>query len=81
MKTLMIKDLALTEELDSKAMAAVHGGLGYYPSYDYYKSDSSIHIDQDLTQTQINPTGNGSAIFGGSVNASNVQIGQNNVHV
>jgi hypothetical protein len=26
MKTLIIKDLSLTEELDRKAMAAVHGG-------------------------------------------------------
>ena len=27
MTTLMIKDLSLTEELDRKAMAAVHGGV------------------------------------------------------
>ncbi|MBC8747306.1 hypothetical protein OKW43_001473 [Paraburkholderia sp. WC7.3g] len=31
MKTLMIKDLSVTEQLDSKAMRAVRGGFG--PSY------------------------------------------------
>ncbi len=38
--TLMIKDLSITEQLDSKAMRAVHGGLGFgfgfgYPSTSY----------------------------------------------
>ena len=42
MTTLMIKDLALTEELDRTAMAAVHGGrlLGVRPfSFDLRLSD------------------------------------------
>lgn len=30
MKSLMIKDLSLAEELDHKAMAAVHGGIIYH---------------------------------------------------
>ena len=38
MNTLMIKDLSITEQLDSKAMRAVRGGLGFgfgYPSTSY----------------------------------------------
>lgn len=90
MKTLTIKDLVRTEELDRNAMAAVHGGTGskmaadynsyskssYTPSFDF---DSSIHVKQNLLQSQVNPTGNGSAVFGGSISAENFQLGQNNV--
>jgi hypothetical protein len=37
MNTLMIKDLSITEQLDSKAMSAVRGGFGYgYPSSSYF---------------------------------------------
>ncbi|MFL9918401.1 hypothetical protein PQR75_24030 [Paraburkholderia fungorum] len=35
MNTLMIKDLSITEQLDSKAMSAVRGGFGY-PSSPYF---------------------------------------------
>jgi len=35
MTTLMIKDLSLAEQLDSRAMSAVRGGWGY-PSSSYY---------------------------------------------
>jgi hypothetical protein len=70
MKTLTIKDLARTEQLDRSAMASVRGGwkmgspsytLGdvtYTPSY-----DSSIHAVQNLGQMQevVNATANGSA--------------------
>ncbi|NKJ49676.1 hypothetical protein CIC12_23670 [Burkholderia sp. SG-MS1] len=35
MNTLMIKDLSITEQLDSKAMSAVRGGFGY-PSSSYF---------------------------------------------
>jgi hypothetical protein len=72
MKTLTIKDLARTEQLDHTAMAAVRGGMNmkslynsfgdvtYAPSY-----DSSIHASQDLTQVQkvFNATANGSAFI------------------
>ncbi|WOD16841.1 hypothetical protein [Paraburkholderia kirstenboschensis] len=34
MNTLMIKDLSITEQLDSKAMSAVRGGFG--PSRSYF---------------------------------------------
>ncbi|MFM0198485.1 hypothetical protein PQR53_01240 [Paraburkholderia fungorum] len=35
MNTLMIKDLSITEQLDSKAMSAVRGGFGY-PTSSYF---------------------------------------------
>jgi hypothetical protein len=35
MNTLMIKDLSITEQLDSKAMSAVRGGHGY-PTSSYF---------------------------------------------
>lgn len=93
MTNLTIKDLAKTTDLDSNAMAAVHGGMGskyaeasYGSSYTstvispVYTSDSSTHVKQDLFQSQINATGNGSAVFGGSISADNFQLGQNNVY-
>ena len=41
MNTLMIKDLSITEQLDSKAMRAVRGGYGYgFP----YPSSSFVNI-------------------------------------
>jgi hypothetical protein len=70
MKTLTIKDLARTEQLDRTAMAAVRGGwkmgdykfgdVKYAPSY-----DSSIHATQNLFQDQevLNATANGSAFL------------------
>jgi hypothetical protein len=36
MNTLMIKDLSITEQLDSKAMSAVRGGNGFGSSTSYY---------------------------------------------
>jgi hypothetical protein len=89
MKTLIIKDLARTEELDGKAMAAVRGGwsmnsptykvgnVSYAPSY-----DASIHASQDMVQVQnvTNAVANGSAFLDG-VHATNTtsQSGQNNI--
>jgi len=89
MKSLTIKDLARTEQLDGKAMAAVRGGwslnsptykvgnVSYAPSY-----DSSIHATQNLAQMQsvVNATANGSAFVDG-VSATNhtSQSGQNNI--
>jgi hypothetical protein len=89
MKSLTIKDLARTEELDGKAMAAMRGGwsmhspkytigdVSYAPSY-----DSSIHATQNLAQMQnvTNAVANGSAFLDG-VHATNTtsQSGQNNI--
>jgi hypothetical protein len=70
MKTLIIKDLARTEELDRNAMASVRGGMKMSaPDYKFGNVnitpsfDSSIHASQDLMQVQkvLNATANGSA--------------------
>jgi hypothetical protein len=91
MKTLTIKDLARTEQLDSAAMAGVRGGWKMNtPSYTFGNVsyapavDSSIHAIQDVTQSQdvMNATANGSAFIDG-VHAKNTtkQFGQNNIVV
>ena len=89
MQTLIIKDLSVTAELDSKAMAAVRGGYfggwklpvsGY--EYDYptnSTTSTSISVSQANNMLQSNATGNGSAIFGGSVLAFNNQQGSNSI--
>ena len=89
MKTLIIKDLARTEQLDRTAMAAVRGGwkmnspyysfgdVTYAPSY-----DSSIHATQNLGQMQevVTATANGSAFLEGvQVNSSVKQHGENKI--
>ena len=89
MKTLTIKDLDRTEQLDRSAMAAVRGGwsmyspslktgdLTYAPSY-----DSSINAAQNLGQMQnvMTATANGSAFLDGVSVHSNVhQNGQNKI--
>jgi hypothetical protein len=55
MKTLIIKDLALTAELDRSAMAAVHGGrLALSPFYfDYSKViKADVAVSQGVGQEQ-----------------------------
>jgi hypothetical protein len=89
MKTLIIKDLARTEELNSTAMAGVRGGwsmnspyykvgdVTYAPSY-----DSSIHAVQNLGQQQENltATANGSAFLDGvHVHSNTSQNGNNKI--
>ena len=87
MKTLNIKDLALSTELGRSDMAAVRGGhsmsmpwmSAYSPKY-----DSSIKATQDLTQLQDvqNLTANGSAFVSGVHVTNNTdQFGQNNILV
>jgi len=52
MKTLMISDLTVSTELDSKAMTAVSGGVywrGWGPSYSYNK-----RTDIDVTKFDAN---------------------------
>ena len=73
MKTLTIKDLARSEQLDRAAMATVRGGMNMksasYSSFcgkDYGSNwDSSIHATQDLAQMQdvVNATANESAFL------------------
>jgi hypothetical protein len=91
MKTLTVKDLARTEELDHTAMTAVRGGWSMYapsPSYkvgdvNYAPSfDDSLHATQNLAQLQsvVTPTANGSAFIDGvSVNNNVTQHGENKI--
>ena len=89
MKTLIIKDLARTEQLDSAAMAGVRGGWKMSaPSYTFGdvtyapKYDSSIQAMQDVRQEQsvLNATANESAVIEGvHVNNTTKQFGQNNI--
>jgi hypothetical protein len=80
MKTLMIKDLSVTEELGCKAMAAVRGGsLGmYYAPYpwlgygDYSTKDYSFNAAQQINQGQNVVTGvnENVAVLGGFASPS-----------
>ena len=89
MKTLIITDLARTDNLDRAAMAAVRGGWKMssltYPPGDYSyapKFDSSLHASQNLTQAQsvLNSTANGSAFLSGvHANNNTTQNGSNNI--
>jgi hypothetical protein len=88
MKTLNITDLARTEELDRKDMAAVRGGykmgtgyplgdVNYAPTF-----DSSITATQNLLQQQevLTATANGSAFLGGvQVDSDVSQNGENKI--
>jgi hypothetical protein len=89
MKTLTIKDLDLTRELDHDAMTTVRGGhgqgqaqTGWFPSYEPKTYGSLLDATQNLTQFQnvTNATANGSAFVSG-VNVTNntSQFGQNNI--
>jgi hypothetical protein len=84
MKALTIKDLSVTEQLDSKAMAGVRGGndwkmkmLAFPAVYQSYASSKTVSVEQANNQIQDNDTGNGSAVFGGSITAFNTQTGLN----
>lgn len=93
MKTLIITDLARTEQLDRSAMAQVRGGFkmggpGYglgYPVGDVNyapKFDSSITATQNLAQMQevVTATANGSAFVHGVHVDNNVdQHGENKI--
>ena len=89
MKTLTIKDLTRTEQLDRSAMAGVRGGwkmhspsyafgdVSYAPTY-----DSSITAVQNLAQHQsvLNATANESAFIEGvHVNSNISQKGNNTI--
>jgi hypothetical protein len=62
MKTLMIKDLSATEELDSRAMSAVRGGNlpSFWPGYFGPMSSFSFNPQQFISQSQntLNSSGN-----------------------
>ena len=90
MKTLIITDLARTEQLDHSAMSAVRGGWSMYsPSYKLGdviyapEHDSSITAVQNLGQKQsvLTATANDSAFIGHgvSVHSKVSQDGQNKI--
>jgi hypothetical protein len=90
MKTLTIKDLARTAELDHTSMAAVRGGMkssSWYPSMPQYtpsSTSSTVDVKQSLAQLQgvQNLTANGSAFIDCvDVNNHTEQFGQNNVAI
>jgi hypothetical protein len=71
MTTLMIKDLAVAEELDRKAMSAVRGGLLVLPYVlpfaSHYESNSVFGASQTIGQVQnvLNNNGNNVAFAHG----------------
>jgi hypothetical protein len=53
MKTLNIKDLPVTEELDRRAMSAVRGGYSlFWPAVDVTRTDLSFDTQQLISQSQ-----------------------------
>jgi hypothetical protein len=93
MNTLMIKDLSITEQLDSKAMSAVRGGFVYgYPSNSYYnfspvyapnnskKVDATQLINNELNIQNAN--GNNVAFAAGITSTVDPYVSSsNNIHV
>lgn len=92
MNTLTIKDLAITEQLDSRAMSAVRGGFGYCPSTSYFnfspmvapnnskKVDATQLISNELNLQSAN--GNSVAFAAGIGSTVNPSLStSNNIHV
>jgi hypothetical protein len=68
MKSLTIKDLSITEELDSRAMSAVRGGnLPGWPGVNVSSYEASFDATQLISQTQntLNNNGNNVAFASG----------------
>jgi hypothetical protein len=91
MNTLMIKDLSITAELDSKAMSAVRGGNGY-PSSSYfnfmpvYAPNNSKTVDAtqliNASMTLQNANGYNAAFVSGITTNMNPRIeSSNNINV
>jgi hypothetical protein len=89
MTTLTIKDLAVTEELNAQALAAVGGGTAagvpaYWIALYGGPTDVSIGANQALGQTQNVLNNNGNNVAFASCITSNVnpsQTGSNNIHL
>jgi hypothetical protein len=92
MNTLMIKDLSITEQLDSKAMSAVRGGNGFGPSTSYYNfspicapNNSKNVSGTQLINTELNmqnATGNNVAFATGLCSTLNPCVtSSNSIHV
>ena len=93
MNTLMIKDLSITEQLDSKAMRAVRGGYGFpYPSSSFVNispviaPNNSKNVDAtQLISNEMNiqsANGNNVAFAAGLTSTINPSVtSSNNIHV
>ncbi|CAE6735587.1 hypothetical protein R69927_00988 [Paraburkholderia domus] len=95
MNTLMIKDLSITEQLDSKAMRAVRGGLGYgygYPSTSFVNISPVVapNNSKNVNATQLisnelsiqNANGNNVAFAAGLTSSINPCVtSSNNIHL
>ncbi|AXE95165.1 hypothetical protein ACOCG7_01675 [Paraburkholderia sp. DD10] len=90
MNALMIKDLSITEQLDSKAMSAVRGGFGPSSSYfnftPVYAPNNSKTVDAtQLINTTMNiqsANGNNAAFVAGVSTTINPHVtSSNNIFV
>ncbi|WP_341316859.1 hypothetical protein WN982_36610 [Paraburkholderia sp. IMGN_8] len=93
MNTLTIKDLSITEQLDSKVMRAVRGGFGYdYPPSWYfsfapvYAPDNSKRVDAtqliNTTMNIQNANGNNAAFDVGTTTTINPHVSNsNNIYI
>ncbi|CAN7564900.1 hypothetical protein ACTJLC_15315 [Paraburkholderia sp. 22099] len=90
MNALMIKDLSVTEQLDSKAMSAVRGGFGPSSSYfnftPVYAPNNSKTVDAtQLINTTMNiqsANGNNAAFVAGVSTTINPHVtSSNNIFV
>ncbi len=89
MATLIIKDLSVTAELDSKAMTALRGGTskGYTPYggplFTFSKSDFNFDASQLLGQSQETVVNNGNNVAfasGITANVNPTQTGTNTIN-
>jgi hypothetical protein len=64
MKSLTIKDLAITEELDSRAMSAVRGGTlpSFWPGVSVSSYEASFNATQLISQSQNTLNNNGNNV-------------------
>ncbi|MFM0731877.1 hypothetical protein PQQ52_15455 [Paraburkholderia sediminicola] len=90
MNTLMIKDLSLTAQLDSKAMSAVRGGFGPSSSYfnfmPVYAPNNSKAVDAtqliSTTMNIQNANGNNAAFVAGVTTTIDPHVSSsNNINV
>ncbi|MEZ0601008.1 hypothetical protein ACAX43_02440 [Paraburkholderia sp. IW21] len=86
MNTLMIKDLSITAQLDSKAMSAVRGGFGYPSSYFNFNPVYAPNNSKQVTATQLisnemniqNANGNNAAFVAGVTTTIDPHVSSSN---
>ncbi|AXF11882.1 hypothetical protein SCB29_08615 [Paraburkholderia sp. SIMBA_055] len=92
MNTLTIKDLSITEQLDSKAMSAVRGGTGHLlpPSYLNFAPIYAPNFSRNVDATQLISTtmniqsvngSNGAFIEGATTNLNPHVTASNNIYM